>query len=467
MTAMTAMNEQAWRRLINAIGSGSVVPVVGSRLLVDDKGAGSLQAKVAAKLLADYGVDIPAGGLPPFRELNEAVTMLLDLDGVRDNPGNLYGDIDLAVKDLASEVSIPVALRQLAKISNFKLIVTLTPDDLLAQALRDEKRAVNEIVHSPKLPTSTEGNALQVDWEKPGSPVQLLYLFGKVEATALYSIHDEDVLEYAHNVIARGSHAPNAFMSALHDRNLLLIGCNFPDWLSRFMMRATRKGPLGDKKGSQAWLVEPLGKADPFIGFLGKHSRQTEVLSNIDPVQFVDELYERWNQAHGGRASDAAPPPPAPEAQSALFFISYSRTTDLAAATNLQQALRKLGVTAEEIWFDRETLEPGDDYKRRILQGINDCRFFLPLVSRAATERDRAFLFREWEKATDVRKERKGTYLLPLVVDEVNRPEAYDQESVADWRERNINFSHAPAGVLDEALMGFFKDLVRKARDGR
>ena len=78
--------------------------------------------------------------------------------------------------------------------------------------------------------------------------MQLLYLFGKSRPTPLYSIHDEDVLEYAHNVIARGSHAPTSFLGALQDRNLLLIGCNFPDWLSRFMLRATRKGRLAEPR---------------------------------------------------------------------------------------------------------------------------------------------------------------------------------------------------------------------------
>jgi hypothetical protein len=56
--------------------------------------------------------------------------------------------------------------------------------------------------------------------------VHLLYLFGKSRANPLYAIHDEDMLEYAHNVIV-GSNTPKAFLGALQDRSLLLVGCNF------------------------------------------------------------------------------------------------------------------------------------------------------------------------------------------------------------------------------------------------
>ena len=110
-----------------------------------------------------------------------------------------------------------------------------------------------------------------------------------------------------------------------------------------------------------------------------------------------------------------------------MFFISYSRTTDLARAVKLQQALRDLGVAENEIWFDRQTLEPGDVYTQRILDGIRTCRYFLPLVSRAATERPKAFVFREWDEATRQLPEMNRKYLLPLVVDADSQPETYNQ----------------------------------------
>ena len=168
-------------------------------------------------------------------------------------------------------------------------------------------------------------------------------------------------------------------------------------------------------------------------------------------------------------ADGAATAAPAGEAeglpQSALFFISYSRTNDLARAQKLHEALRKLGVSDNQIWFDRQTLEPGDIYTQRIFDGIRNCRYFVPLVSRAATAREQAFVFREWDAATGLLPAMNRKYLLPLVVDAENRPETYQQASVAVWRDRNINFGHAPDGEPDETTRTFLQGLVRDSRN--
>ena len=123
------MNEKDWRSLLRLMGDGSVVPVVGSRLLLDSDGSTSLYARVARKLLADNGVVLVDETLPPFRELNAAVTHLkgvLKPQKVQD----LYGDVDSALNDLKAEgLAIPKPLQQLAKITDFRLMVTLTPGE--------------------------------------------------------------------------------------------------------------------------------------------------------------------------------------------------------------------------------------------------------------------------------------------------------------------------------------------------
>ncbi len=476
------MKDKDWRRLLEQMRNGLVVPVIGSRLLVDAQGV-PLSARVAQMVIDEAELDINPKSLPPFRELNELVTRL---KAQRVDPVELqalYGDVDAALRRLEAEgLEVPTPLRQLAAITDFPLMVTVSHDGLLARALGEAGRGVNEVVHSPKLPTS-EGADLPLDWQEREGVVQVLYLFGKARPTPLYAIHDEDVLEYAHNIIADGSHAPTAFLGALRDRSLLIVGCNFPDWLSRFVLRATRKGRLADPKGGREWLVEGLGQEDPFVGFLGNYSPETEAL-NVDPVQFVDELYRRWvaeqkpapatNGSAGATATAASVAEPAevpaslPSADSKMFFISYSRTTDLAHAQALKDALmQQLSVGADEIWFDCETLEPGDIYTQRILDGIRSCRYFVPLVSRAATGREKAFVFREWDEATQQLPEMNRKYLLPLVVDADNRPETYQQPSVVAWRERKINFWHAPSGLPDELALKSLRELVRDARRPR
>jgi TIR domain/SIR2-like domain len=469
------MKDKDWRRLLEQMRNGLVVPVIGSRLLVDAQGV-PLSARVAQIVIDEAELDINPKSLPPFRELNELVTRLKAQRVAPVELQALYGDVDAALRRLEAEgLEVPTPLRQLAAITDFPLMVTVSHDGLLARALGDAGRGVNEVVHSPKLPTS-EGADLPLDWQEHEGVVQVLYLFGKARPTPLFAIHDEDVLEYAHNIIADGSHAPTAFLGALRDRSLLIVGCNFPDWLSRFVLRATRKGRLADPKGGREWLVEGLGQEDPFVGFLGNYSPETEAL-DVDPVQFVDELYQRWiaeqkpavaTNGTAGVAVAAVAPAPLPSPDSKMFFISYSRTTDLAHAQALKDALmQQLSVGADEIWFDRETLEPGDIYTQRILDGIRSCRYFVPLVSRAATGREKAFVFREWDEATQQLPEMNRKYLLPLVVDADNHPETYQQPSVVAWRERKINFWHAPSGLPDESALKSLRELVRDARRPR
>src|SRR5262249_55685879 len=122
----------------------------------------------------------------------------------------------------------------------------------------------------------------------------LLYLFGKSSSAGMvFAIHDEDVLEYAHKVIVQGNQVLGRFLGALQQRSLLLLGCNFPDWLSRFFLRVTNKNRLSERD-KRAWMVEHPGPEKPLTCFLRSYSTATEILADTSPVQFVAELHRRW-----------------------------------------------------------------------------------------------------------------------------------------------------------------------------
>src|SRR5580692_10310591 len=166
------MKDSAWKRLIEKIHEGNVVPVIGSRLLVGADGQSSLQAQIALRVIQEFEASRKENGkvplppfpdaLPPFRELNELVARLkgtVDADELQE----LYEHVHHAICDITSkpDFAIPAPIRQLSEIADFRLFVTLTPDDLLARSLR-RRCAVREVVHSPNLPTS-EGRDLPRD----------------------------------------------------------------------------------------------------------------------------------------------------------------------------------------------------------------------------------------------------------------------------------------------------------------
>ena len=454
------MNEATWRRLLGLMRDGFVVPVIGARLLVGEDGRSSLQARVAERLLALYGVEVGDRPLPLFRELNEAVTRLLTSGSTLPKLQDLYTDVHEAIQEVAAaaDFQIPTPIRQLAEITDFRLLVTLTPDDLLARSLR-ERRAVDEIIHSPVLPSAEETD-LPADWAKLPSEAHLLYLFGKSRSAPMFAIHDEDVLEYAHNVIAREHYVPSKFLNALRQRNLLLIGCNFPEWLSRFFLRATSESRLSQRR---EWLIEEMQPTESLIYFLQSYSKDTEVLQ-FPPVDFVAELHKRWTAE---RRPTAAPPPRAEAVPpGTMFFISYSRGTDQPRAEALYQTLVQLGVGDSDIWFDRCSIEPGQDFRRRILDGIRTCRYFVPLLSTAADAARRGVRLRRMARRQRPQPEHEPRLHPPD--DRRRRVSARAVRGAARHRRRMgaTGFLSRARGVPDQRMKHRLTQLVRDARRG-
>lgn len=460
--ASASLNSAAWKRLVDKIQDSNVVPIIGSRLLVSPDGK-SLQEPIARRLLADCNQPADVS-LPEFRELNQAVSLLRPSC----DPQDLYDLVHEAIRAVlrppppAPPMPVPAPIRQLAQITGFRLYVTLTPDDFLVECLK-QRCAVNEIVHSPNLPTS-EGKDLPGDWQSRAGEVQLLYLFGKSRSAPMFAIHDEDVLEYAHNVIAHESQVPK-FLGELQERNLLLVGCNFPDWLTRFFLRAWNQKRLSEKD-RRAWLIEPLKPEESLTCFLRSYSRETEVLSQESPEQFVAELYQHWMDMYGAQTAENAESHQDDPPRGAMFFISYSRKTDAPPAQSIYDALLKLGLNAGEVWFDRTTIEPGADFQRKIIDGIRGCRYFLPLISQATNGRDEGFVFTEWREAYDRGREMNRVFVVPVIVDADYDPGKYTAQTVWEWRRDHIDFGHAPGGMLDGRLQTTLQKLVRDARRG-
>jgi hypothetical protein len=149
-----------------------------------------------------------------------------------------------------------------------------------------------------------------------------------------------------------------------------------------------------------------------------------------------------------------------------LFFLSYCRSTDLPAAETLFESMLSQGVAHEEIWFDRTALDPGQDFRERILEGIRSCRYFVPLISRPADALDEKFFRREWGEAVDRGKSIQGrTFVVPVIVDQDYQPQAY-QRVPREWRD-GLDFGHAPAGLPDERTSGLLKTLIRAERQQR
>jgi hypothetical protein len=184
----------------------------------------------------------------------------------------------------------------------------------------------------------------------------------------------------------------------------------------------------------------------------------------LSPADFVAELHERWlARNRGSDASGAAASPIETVPRGTIFFISYCRSTDQPKAIKLYESLLSQGVAQNEIWFDKNVIEPGQDFRQRILEGVRNCRYFLPLISRVADSLSEKFFYREWAEATDRSKGIQGkTFIVPIILDEEYNLEVYARVP-QDWKDK-LDFGHAPAGNPDNRTTAVLVELVRAER---
>jgi hypothetical protein len=463
------IGEVVWEELLGSIERRRVIPVVGPELLtVEDKGKRiSLYRVVAERLLAKYldEEDVSRTVLRQHHELNDAVCAVAGrkVEGsnrplqIRD----LYPSVHAILAALLPEHQQTLTpLRELALITDFDLFATTTPDDLLARALNatrfDGAKQTDEIEYAPKLATEFRRD---IPEERSSKYAAVFYLFGKSSPAPLhYAIHDEDALEFPYTLQLGGS--PERILSQLRDRNLLLIGCTFADWLSRFFLRLSNSERLiSNLRKKSEFLVSGQNTWDNnFVIFLQHFSHASHFYA-VEPSTFVAQLYQRWR--------DRNPGPPTPTLGglasegpfSRTIFISYS-TADFGAAQKFYEELNRLG--GDVAWFDRKNLKPGDPWEKRIHSAIQRCRLFLPLLSANTESRDDAYFIRECNQAADrlkaVRKDRK--FIIPIVIDSDYRGDAKRYTNVPDEFE-GCQYGHAPKGEMSEPLRVELQEQLR------
>lgn len=472
--------EEFWDELLAQIETGEMIPVVGHELLTlaGDDGPSPLYELLAKRLLAKYGLIGRAGtaheaavgddrviALRPHHELNDAVCALAQRGRrVQD----LYRPVAELLKSLIETSSAEALqpLRDLASVSAFTLFVSTTPDDLLARAIDAERHGgvarVEHIVFAPKLASGTAGDLPEL---RSSGWCGVCYLFGKASPSPfVFAIHDEDTLEFMHKLQINGAESMKVLFAELRTQNLLLVGCNFADWLSRLFIRLSNTQRLADNRTKHEFLIEAATSGGGSLTlFLERFSPDTWVLPG-SAREFTAELARRWQERHPQsepRPDDAVSASLARARANEGIFISYSRT-DLVAARALFGGLQTIG--ADVVWFDKSALTPGDDFEQKIRNAINGCWLFLPLISATTETREEGFFREEWMLACERMRRIQGRkFIVPVVVDK-----EYDGNA---GRYRLVNesflanhFGHAPDGAMGDELRAELTRLIRERR---
>ena len=349
---LSTLDDDAWEDLLNFIEERRVIPIVGPELLKVETETGPrlLYDWVAEKLAGKLGVDTTL--LPQPYTLNDVVCWFLAARGRREEA---YTRLRSVLRE--ANFAPPLALRQLAQITDFDLFVTTTFDPLLEQALNNERfggaQSTEVIAYTPNRVAD-----LPTEREKLQRPV-VYHLLGRLSASPTYVISDEDTLEFI--CALQSEHlTPEKLFHELEHNHLLFIGSSFTNWLARLFLRMAKRHRLSDPRDVGEVLADNHSGSDGrLMTFLQQVSVRTRVYAGAG--KFVDELHRRWTVRHGAGEViplGAAPQrflPPEREMPDNAVFISYARE-DLAAVQKLKADLDAAGITERgrlQVWrFD-------------------------------------------------------------------------------------------------------------------
>jgi hypothetical protein len=447
--ASATLDDDFWDELLACLEDRRVIAVVETGSLCVGEGAARERLEpLLARRLAER-LRLPLEGVP-LQSIDEVVRRYRVAGPRRDN---LHLKLQQVLKEL--DVAPPQALLDLAAIDSLDLIVTLSVDDLVTQALNHVRHSgaahTQVVAFSPNLC----GDLAQP--RVPGRSSTVFHLLGRISSTANCVISDDDRLEFLH-ALQDDARRPQLLFDALRDSHLLLLGCQFPDWAARFFLRSAKGERLSAARhDTLEILVGTAAAGDASLtAFLAAFRSSARVVGG-EVEDFVAELRRRWQAAH---PPGVAATPPAndsaarPGPRGGAVFISYSRA-DAAAAERLVQALERTGI---EVWFDRHDIRPGDPWALAIQQGIERCALFVPVVS-AQTQREdrsRAYFWREWNTANEAAMGMAPTerFILPVVIDDTDPYRAQ-----VPPRFLPASFAMLPGGQPDEAFLTNLREL--------
>jgi hypothetical protein len=440
-----SFDDDAWDDLLNYIEEHRVIPIIGPDLLrvQTDGGLRPLYVWLAEKLAARLSVNTTE--LPQPLTLNDVMCSYLGQRGRREEA---YTRLRSIMREVQFEP--PMALRQLAQITDFDLFVTTTFDPLLENAVNQERYggqpSAEVIAYSPN-------RVADLPCERADLRRSVVYhLLGRLSASPTYVLSDEDMLEFI--CALQSEHlTPEKLFHELEHNHLLLIGSDFSNWLARLFLRMAKRKRLSDPRDvTEVFADDHTAKDARLVAFLQQVSVRTRVYGGAE--SFVAELHQRWSarQRPAQTSPSHAPQrflPPAREMPENAIFISYARE-DLPAVQRLKAGMDAAGLTT---WFDLDRLEGGDDYDRKIRANIARCSFFVPVISATTEHRHEAYFRREWSYAVDrARNIAEGAvFILPVCIDDT--PEA---TALVPEHFKAVHMTRLPSG---EATPGFLRRL--------
>ena len=441
-----------WSKLLQAIAKGVVIPIIGRDLLrIEIDGRNQLLYEyLATQLTAQLEVEYE-----PSSSIDQVVAAYLNASrrNSRDDVNLKAFEILNQLRDAKGQIPVPESLRQLGAIEPLRLFVSTTVDSLLANALGSPVDHV--FAYSPN------STLVDIPRDYTCSPHRVVFhLFGRISGIPDSALIDEETLEFIWKLHEESMSVRLAnLFDELRTKRLLLIGNAHPDWLARFFVRLARRDRLYSGNDAREFIADEVTVVDAHLrDFLENFSPQTKSFGVANPVEFVDQLAEKWDAfpdkpsaaRSGVTVAPSATKPPA-------VFISYA-SQDREAVGRLQSSLGGSGL---DVWFDKGRLESGDPWWPVIEQNIATCDVFVAVISANTNKREEGIFIREWNRALDrLRDMDKATarFIHPVIVDDT----AEGAVTFSGFRE--FHYARAAGGQPQDDFIKTLTAIVRERR---
>lgn len=446
------LSDRDWRKILRDIHDGKVIPVIGPELVtVQDPVTGatvSLYQYLAPRLASALGLSDPSR----YTAINAVACDHLLAGGSR---ADIYDELREILDHLDSPPSM--ALLDLARITDFKLIISSVFDHQLSHALKavrpDFDPRKNILAYHPS-------EAIDVP-ESIGNTL-LYHILGDYHTSQDFAVWEEDYMEFICKLIEHQDTLERLFR-LLKNRQLLLLGSPATDWIVRFFLRVTRQMRLSDRGATAPgeYLADRGANLEaPLVFFFDKLIQATRVIDG-DPASFVHGLHRRWSEMYGHAASDddflSRLPVEMPDDS---VFISYA-SENRAAAFSLGRALHSAGIP---IWLDKGRLQAGENYATTLEAAVRvHSSFFISLIS-AETEADT-------ERSRYVHKERDWAagrhvdgfiYYIPVAIFP-QQPSGWKPSAEPDCFSK-IHYHKLPNGEATPDFIRHIRQLVETKR---
>lgn len=431
-------NQDDWDDLLHLITDKTLTPVLGKEMYIfkdSDSTDKPLDVYLVQQMLKKN--NIPENEFST-ESLSDAFNYLknekkIDVIDIIDDLKNLVRDITL---DKPQPFKFKV-LEEFLKISDLTYFINTTVYNNILEKIFVARKEHPATSCNFSLETSVDDFPVL---EKSDTPY-IFNLFGSLLKTTDVALSDEDMLECASSFNNKMSGATN-IVNALKNNSLLFIGCRFPNWMERFALRLLANQKMQDWGQRRKIYVinDPGDKRKEEYDFLKNYRVITYEGST---AEFVHELSSQWEKKNPKNKS---------------IFLSYTRA-DVQAVENIKKAIEQIGnITC---WFDKHELEPGDDWRAKIVVNIRKADLFIPLISANSLEHQDGYVQKEWYQGTNewvYRNEDKqeGKYLIPVVIDD----SPLYSDKISKIFDPTINITKIPQGNPDESFLTEIKEIL-------